>query len=221
MSISTCEALRANPAALKIEALVTSVPGTWSCFRHVVDAQKYLLSEQTVSHSHRDYFLHCSRWRCRHPLSSLLPRPASGPCLLPALSHQHPGYTAGWRGPLFGTAPHQDCLKPVKLVFMMPGRLPFPRPPITQVNKRQAPAGPLGQVLRLLHPQIHKTTCRSARTALPHAAAGGSLVRVASVCSELAMAGFSRTSSHLLPSTQNAANKAQRGSPRSPATQCQ
>lgn len=139
----------------------------------MVDAQRYLLSEQTVSHSHRDYFLHCSHWRCRHPLSSLSPRPASGPCQLPALSHQHPGYTARCRGPLFGTAPHQACLKPVKLVFMMPGSLPFPRPPITQVNKDQAPAGPLGAGSVLTpstNPQNRLQKCQDCSA--PHSSSG-------------------------------------------------
>lgn len=195
----------------------------------MVDAQEYLLSEQTVSHSHRDYFLHCSRWRCRHPVSSLSPLPGSGSCLLPALSHQHPGYTARWRGPLFGTAPHQACLKPIKLVFMMPSRLPFPRPLIIQVNKFQVPAGPLRG--RFCAYSIYKSRkpsaeapgllCSTRALIQLHAAAGGSLIHAPSLSSELTTAGFSRTSSHLLSSTQNAANEAQRGSPRSPATQCQ
>lgn len=156
------------------------------------------------------------------PPSSL---PVTWPCIrtLPAASpsHQHPGYTAGWRGPLFGTAPHQACLKPVKLVIMMPGRLPFPSPPITQVNKHQAPAGPLGAGSALTpsaNPQNrlqHRQDCSASRSSVRLTCSGHKCLF------RTHHSRLSRTSSLLLPSTQNAANKAQRGSPRSPATQCQ
>lgn len=95
---------------------------------------------------------------------ALHPDPA---CCQPFLT-RNPGYTTGWRGPLFGTAPHQACLKPVKLVFMMPGRSPFPGPRLPRLTNTRHLLGPSGQVLRLLHPQICKTVCRSARPALPH-----------------------------------------------------